>query len=146
MNDRPDLPRQPTAHHAYGLVIYWVAIAATAICIIGPFLALAFPANNVLNPHYLFYAIWQGRKPLEVWRETGGGFPGAHFWLRSLLEADGFTQLGIVLGCASAGLALVAAGLAYLKRGRREPGWAILCFVNAAIVLFALLGIIQIGE
>jgi hypothetical protein len=146
VSDRRDPPRQPAAHHAYGTVIYWVSIVSTAICIVGPFLALMFPGSNVLNPHYLFYAIWQGRKPLQVWSETGAGFPGAHFWIANLLKADGFTHFGIVIGCASAGMALVAAGIAYLRRGRREPGWAILCLVNAAIVLFALLGIIRMGE
>jgi hypothetical protein len=146
MRDQRDAPPQPPAHDAYGGVIYWVSIVSTLICIAGPFLALLAPANNVLNPHYLFYAIWQGKKPLEVWRETGGGFPGAHFWLGNLLKADGLTQLGIVIGCASAGVALVAAGVAYLRRERREVGWAVLCLANAAIVLFAILGIIQIGE
>ena len=144
--NRTGMPRQPAAHHAYGGVIYWVSIAATLICIVGPFAAVMFPANNVLNPHYLFYAIWQGKKPLEVWSEADRGFPGAHFWLSNILKADGITQFGIVLGCSSAGIAFVASALTYLRRSTRETGWAILCLVLAVLIAFAALGIIQIGE
>lgn len=147
MSDRrTGIPQQPPAHRAYGTVIYWTSIAATFVCIIGPFVAVMFPANNVLDPHYLFYSIWQGKNPQEVWKETGGGFPGAHFWISNLLKADGLTQFGIVVGCASAGLAFVAAALAYLRRERREAGWAALALVNALLILFALLGVIQIAE
>lgn len=143
---RIEMPTQPAAHHAYGNVIYWVSVAAALICTIGPFIAVMHPANNVLNPHYLFYAIWQGKNPQQVWKEAGGGFPGAHFWLRNLLKADALTHLGIVLGCSSAGLAFVAAALAYLKRGSREVGWALVSLICASFVAFALLGVIQIGE
>ena len=145
-DNRIEMPEQPAAHHVYGAVIYWVCIAASLICTVGPFVAVILPANNVLNPHYLFYAIWQGKNPQQVWSETGGGFPGAHFWLNNLLKADGIIQLGIVLGCASAGMAFVASAFAYLKRNRRETGWAILVLVNALIILFAMLGVIQIGD
>ena len=93
MNDHPrELPEQPAAHRVYGGVIYWVCMAATVLCIVGPFLALLHPERNVLNPHFLFFAIWQGRTPQEVWAETGDGFPGVHFWLRDLFDADGIVQ------------------------------------------------------
>ncbi len=143
---RIDAPRQPAAAIAYGNVIYWVSVAAALICTIGPFIAVVFPANNVLNPHYLFYAVWQGKNAQQVWKEAGQGFPGAHFWLANLLKGDGLTHFGIVLGCSSAGLSFVAAAFAYLRRSRREVGWAVVALASACLVLFALLGVIQVGE
>jgi hypothetical protein len=139
-------PEQPAAHRVYGGVIYWLSIAASLICMVGPFLAVLFPEHNLLNPHYLFYAIWQGMTPRQLWEPAGGGFPGPHFWLRSLFKADGIVQLGIVLGCSSAGIAFLATAFTYLGKKQRETGWAILVLLNTAIILCAVLGIIQIAE
>ena len=141
-----DHPEQPPAHHVYGEVIYWLSIVAALICTIGPFISIAIPGNNVLDPHYLFYAIWQGHKPQQVWAEVSGGYPGAHFWIRNILKGDGLVQFGLVLGCASAGIAFLACGSSYLNPKRREIGWALLSFLSASIILFALLGVIRLGE
>jgi len=138
-------PQQPAAHRAYGQVIYWVSIAATLVCTAGPFLAVAFPGRNQLDPHYQVYAIWQGKTPPQL-GEPAGGFPGPHFWLRHIDQADAVVQLGIVIGCASAGIAFLATAAAYLGRKHREPSWALLALLSAAIILCAALGVIQIGE
>jgi len=138
------VPGQPKAHRVYGGVIFALSIAASLVSTVGLFLAVAFPERNLLNPHYLFSAIWQGMAPRQVW-DAAGGFPGAHFWLGSLRKADGIVQLGVVLAGSSAGIAFVAAAFAYLGRKRREPGWAILVLLDAAIILFAALGIVRVA-
>lgn len=144
MND-PTI-KQPSAHYGYGDVIYVVSLLSLLICTVGEFVAVARPGHNYLNPHSLFYNIWQGHKPDQVWEETGGGFPGAHFWIGRLGQGDGLVHFGIVLGCASAGIAFLAAAIAYLRRPNREYGWALLCFLSAIIIATAMLGIIRISE
>jgi hypothetical protein len=138
-------PEQPASHRVYGGVIFGLSVAASLLCTLGLFLALAFPGRSVLDPHYLFSAIWQGKSSRQVWEAAGGGFPGAHFWLRSLPAPDAIVQLGIVLAASSAGIAFIATAVAWFGRKRREPGWAILVLLDAAIILFAALGIIQVA-
>lgn len=63
---------------------------------------MAFPDNNVLNPHYTLFAIFKGENPTEVWKTTGQGLPGSHFYLEHLSAGDVITMFGIALGCSSA--------------------------------------------
>ena len=109
--ERPIMPR---AQLVYGEIIYWSAIAAAILCMIGPLIAMAFVDNNVLNPYYLFAAIFDGKTAETVWQEVGGGFPGGHFWFKNITMGDGFTQFGLALGCSVAIWALLAAAIAYL--------------------------------
>lgn len=108
-------PKMPSAQIVYGEIIYWVTIVACIICMIGPVISLSSPENNVLNPHYLFAAIFEGKSAEAVWQEVGGGFPGGHFYFKHITKGDGFTQLGLALGCSCALWALIAAAFAYFK-------------------------------
>ena len=144
MSDFPrEIVKQPAPNRAYGAFVYWLSLAASLICTLGPFLSLIFVRRNYLNPHYLFYAIWNGRTPQQLWDEAGGGFPGAHFWLGHLPKGDAITHLGIVIGCASAAAALLAAGIMYLRQKPREKFWAGLCLFNTALVVLAVLGLVN---
>lgn len=136
----------PRAQTVYGAVIYWLSVAASLLCIIGPTLSVADPSNNVMNPHYLFGAIWQGQKPIEVWTKAEGGFPGGHFWLNHLTQGDGLTQFGLVVGCASAGVALLCSAISFVLERPRSWGWAITSFLIALLVLFAALGICSVQQ
>jgi hypothetical protein len=60
----------------YGEIVYWVTIVAALLCLVGPLVAMANVERNVLNPHYLFAAIFDGKSPEEVWKAGGGEFPG----------------------------------------------------------------------
>ena len=53
-------PIMPKAQIVYGEIIYWLAIAAAIICMIGPVIAMSSVEDNVLNPHYLFASIFEG--------------------------------------------------------------------------------------
>ena len=108
---------------------------------IGPVLALWNVDNNVVNPHYLFDAIFKGAPAQEVWEAGGGSFPGGHFYLSNLTSGDGFTQLGLALGCGVAFPALIAAAIGYIKD--RTYGYMFLCFWVAFMVAFSMIGIMK---
>jgi len=109
-----ETPIMPRAQLVYGAIVYWITIAAAIICMIGPVISMASVDNNVLNPHYLFAGIFEGKDAATVWQEVGGGFPGGHFYFKNFTMGDGFTQFGLALGCSVAIWALLAAAIAYL--------------------------------
>ncbi len=110
--NRPEMPR---AQIVYGEIIYWIAIVAAIICMIGPVIAMSSVEDNVLNPHYLFASIFDGKDAQEIWSLADGGFPGGHFYLDNFTTGDGFTQFGLALGCGCAIWGLLAAAFCYLK-------------------------------
>lgn len=135
-------PEIPIAQIVYGEIIYWLCIVAALICTIGPVISLWFVDNNVLNPHFVYAALWQGKSVEAVWQEAGAGFPGGHFFLQNLTLGDGLTQFGIALGSISALPSLLAATIAYLFEKPRNYLYAVLSFWVALLIAFASLGII----
>jgi len=137
-------PRVPSPQIVYGRTIFWLVIVAALINVIGPLLAMAFPENSLMDPQHLFAAIWAGNSPDMVWQMVGGGFPGGHFWMRYLHTWDGLMQLGLVIGCTSAFIALLPTAMAFLREKPRSYGWALIsllvsatAFASAADVLAA---------
>ena len=63
-----EAPKVPSAQIVYGRIIYWLCIIAAVICTAGSTLAVVFPGQNVMDPHYLFFNIWQGNKPKQYGR------------------------------------------------------------------------------
>jgi len=139
-----EAPKMPRAQIVYGEVIYWVTVVSCIICMGGPVIAMLAPENNVLNPHYLFAAIFEGKSAETVWQEVGGGFPGGHFYLRNLTSGDGFTQLGLALGCSCALWALLAAAFSYLSA--RIYLYGILALWVAMLVSLSMIGIVGGGH
>lgn len=139
--ERPKISRPQII---YGGIIYWFSIVATVVCTIGPVIIILFPDNNVINPHYLFSAIWEGKNAETVWQVVGGEFPGGHFWLHNLNTGDGFTQFGLVIGCACAFCALIGAVIVYLQEKPKAYLWALLSLWVASLVLLSVLGIYQV--
>ena len=134
-------PQVPKPQIVYGTIIYWLCIAAAFVCTLGPVLAILLPSSNLLDPHYLFYSIWQGSSPAEIWKEMSGGYPGAHFWLGRLGQPDALIQLGLVAGCSCSGLALLSAAPAFLRQKPRQVGWALIALVIAIQIALSVLGI-----
>ncbi len=132
-------PQMPKAQTVYGETVYWITIAAAIISIIGPVIAVANIDNNVLNPHFLFTAIFEGKAPDMIWEELGGGFPGGHFYKNYFLNGDGFTQFGLALGCGAAFWALLGAAAAYLKD--KTYLYVILSLWVAAMIVVSAIGI-----
>jgi hypothetical protein len=135
-----ETPKMPRAQTVYGAIVYWVTIISCLICMVGPVISVASPDNNVLNPYKLFNAIFQGKDAQTVWQEVGGKFPGGHFYLKNLTYGDGFTQLGLALGCSVALWALLAAAIAYTAD--RIYFYVILSLWVAALVTVSMIGIV----
>jgi len=64
-------PKMPRAQIVYGEIVYWVTIVAALICMIGPVIAMSSVDHNVLNPHFLFAKIFEGKSSETVWGEVG---------------------------------------------------------------------------
>lgn len=112
---KKNIPAVPTSQIIYGDIVYWITILACIICMIGPFIAMLNPENNVINPHFLFAAIFEGKSAAEVWQAGGKEFPGGHFYLDYLTKGDGITQLGLALGCSVGLWGLLASAGAFAK-------------------------------
>ena len=128
----------------YGRIIYWLCIIAAFICTVGSVLAIVLPNKNFMNPHYLFFSIWEGSSPEVVWQQVGGGFPGGHFWLNNLGTWDGVTQFGLVVGYASAFLALLGTSIVFLREKPRSYGWASVSLLVALMVILSAVGVYHV--
>lgn len=125
----------------FGEMVYWVTILAAIVCMVGPVIAMINPDNNVANPHYLFSAIFAGKDAATIWKEAGGSFPGGHFYLHNITKGDGFTQLGLALGCSSAFYALIA--VAFIYGRRKNYLYMALSLWVAILILGSLIGIVS---
>ena len=138
---KPDMPK---AQIVYGEVMYWLCLTAAAICTIGPLISLWFVDNNVLNPHFVFAALWEGQSAEAIWNTAGDGFPGGHFFLENITKGDGLTQFGVALGSIAALPALFFAGIAYLREKPRNYLYAILSLWVMLLIAFAALGVLSL--
>ena len=126
----------------FGDIVYWLTITAAIICMIGPVLAFASMDGNVLNPHYLFAKMWSGTGPEAIWGVAGEVEKGGHWWVNSLGTGDGFTQLGLVIGCSVALPAMLAAAMVYAFK-ERSLGWALGALWIVGLVAISVLGIVR---
>lgn len=133
-------PKMPFSQVIYGEIVYWGTIVAAIICMIGPYISMKNVDNNVMNPHYLFALIFEGKNAETVWQEVGGGFPGGHFYLNNFSMGDGFTQFGLALGCSVALWALIPASLCYLKD--KSPLYTALCLWVGLLIFLSMIGIV----
>lgn len=131
----------PVTNILYGEIIYWITVVACIICMIGPVIAMANVDNNVLNPHYLFAAIFAGKDAHTIWEEVGGGFPGGHFYFRNLTKGDGFTQFGLALGCSCAFWGLLASAVSFFRR--KIYLFLVLSLFVASLVFLSMTGIVS---
>jgi hypothetical protein len=136
-----EAPKMPRAQIVYGEIVYWVTIVACIVCMIGPVISLAGAENNVLNPHFLFASIFEGKDAQTIWKEVGGGFPGGHFYFRNFTLGDGFTQFGLALGCSVAFWALLASAVSYLME--RVYLYFILAIWVSVLVFLSMTGIVS---
>ena len=87
----------------YGAVVHWITFIACLVSLLAPVLILMFPRHNLSNPNLIFGAIFEGKKPVEIWSAAGVPFESSGFWklfLGNIFTPDGFATLGIVLGCS----------------------------------------------
>ena len=144
MSNNTETGKVPVVCVIYGEIVYWVTVVACIICMIGPVIAMADVENNILNPHFLHAAIFGGKDPQTIWEEVGGGFPGGHFYLTNITKGDGFTQLGLALGCSSALWALLASAFIYFKE--KSYLFVYLSLFVGAMILLSMIGIVNMGH
>jgi len=137
-------PKIPASQLIFGESVYWLCVIAAIVCMIGPIIAMLSVDGNVMNPHYLFASIFKGNTADVVWEEGAGGFPGGHFWLDNIATGDGFTQLGLVIGCASALPALMATAIVYLKKKEKSYIWVLFSLGIAVLIAISILGIVNV--
>ena len=137
-------PKIPASQLVFGESVYWLCVIAAIVCMIGPIIAMLSMDGNVMNPHYLFASIFKGNTANAVWEEVAGGFPGGHFWLDNIGVGDGFTQLGLVIGCASALPALMATAIVYLRKKERSYIWVLFSLGIAVLIAISILGIVNV--
>jgi hypothetical protein len=133
--------KQGLPERVYGATVYGLSVIAAMICTLAPILVIALPGRNLMDPHLLFSAIWAGEKPSAIWKSLGGHLPAVHFWVHELGNGDSLIQLGLEIGCCSAGVGLLAASIVHLAKSPRSVGWALAAFCIAVFVCLAALGI-----
>lgn len=139
----PAIPAMPMSQIVYGEIVYWITIASCLIAIVGPVLAIIFADNNVMHPNFTFSAIFAGKSAAEVWSSSvTGSFPGGHFYMKYLTTGDGFTQLGVALGCGVALPGLLGAAISYVRD--RSYGFVVLSLWVAFLVFFSAAGIVNL--
>lgn len=137
--------KTPVSQLVFGETIYWICVISAIVCTVGPLIAIIFVDSNVMNPHYLFASIFEGNTAEVVWEEVGGGFPGGHFWKDHLFTGDGFTQFGLVIGCASALPALVFTALIFaFRKKERSFIWVFFPLAIAALCTVSVIGLYSV--
>lgn len=134
-------PIMQLSQRVYGEIVYWGTVLAAIVCMIGPYISVKNPENNVANPLYLFAAIFEGKDTATIWQEVAGGFPGGHFYLDYFTYGDGFTQFGLAMGCSVAAWALIPVALIYLKE--KNPTYAILSLWVMLLIVLSMIGIVS---
>ncbi len=113
-----DIPEVPLPQRVYGRIVYSLALLSAFFAAGGGIGGLVFSGCNLLSPPRVYLDIFGGMRLAEIWAAGGTpSFPGVNFYLQSPMVWDGLIQLGIVLGCASAGMGLFCAGLAFIRGG-----------------------------
>jgi len=135
----------PVSQLVFGETIYWLCVLSALICTIGPVIAILAVDSNIMNPHFLFASIFEGNASHVVWQQVAGSFPGGHFWKDHLFTGDGFTQLGLVIGCASALPALIATAFIFVFRKKeRSFIWVFFSMAIAVLCAISVLGIVSV--
>ena len=142
--ERQVLDAMPKSHKIFGSTVYWVTIFSAIGAFFVPVFILANPANNVLNPNIIFGAIFSGAAPAEVWSHSvTGAFPGAHFYLRHIAQADSWAMLFIAIGCGFGLFGLIPAAVYQIKS---EKDWfcAALGIIIALLIFLSAIGALNI--
>ena len=138
-----DRPRIAPSQLIYGDVVYWITILACIFCMIGPLMSFVSMDGNVLNPQYLFANIWSGMEPDGILKTAGEITASGHYWINNLSAGDGFTQLGVVVGCAVAIPAMFGGALIYMLK-EKSFGWALGALWIVGAVTISVLGIVSL--
>ena len=141
-----EIPEIHKGHWYFGCISHWLAISSCLISLLCPVLILMYPQRNVLNPTLIFNAIFEGKRPAEIWEAAGVPFTSGEFWkifFYNVFTPDGFALFGIVLGCSAALWALVPAVWQFIKK--KEYFNIIISLLVMALISLAMSGIVTIA-
>jgi hypothetical protein len=130
----------------YGKVVHWIAIVSCLISLVTPVFILLFPNKNLLNPALIFNAVFEGKKPGEIWAAAGIPFRPGDFWeifLDNFFTPDGFATFGVALGCSVTLWALMPALWQFIKK--KEYFFVCVSLFVAALIVLAMSGIINMA-
>ena len=144
MKDKRPLIDKSQLH--YGVVVHWVTIISCLIVLVSPIFILIFPKANLLNPNLIFGAIFDGKKPAEIWMSAGVPYAPGDFWKlfwANIFRPDGIATLGIVLGCSVTLWGLFPSVFQFFKR--KEYFFAAVSVFVMALIALAMSGLINMA-
>ena len=107
---------------------------------------LLFPKANLLNPNLVFGAIFEGKKPAEIWLAAGVSFKSEDFWklfFGNLYTPDGVATLGVVLGCSATLWGLIPAVWQFFKK--KEFFYVGVSLFVMTLIVFAMSGLVNMA-
>jgi hypothetical protein len=140
------MPEIQKSQFYYGMVVHWITIVSCLITLAAPVLILMFPHSNFLNPTLIFNAIFEGKRPAEIWEAAGVPFKSGDFWklfLDNLFTPDGFATLGITFGCSVTLWALVPAVWQFIRK--KEYFYICVSLFVMALIALAMSGLVNMA-
>ena len=134
---------QDKAQWHYGNIVHGITIASCLVALVSPVLILLFPQKNLLSPNLIFSAIFEGRRPYDIWETAGVSFEQLGFWQliwNNLLRPDGIAMLAIALGTSVTMWALISTVWIY-ARGKNWFYTSVCVFI-ILLILFAMSGLL----
>ena len=135
---QPPVQQSPIAK-IYGEIVYWCTIVASFLVIISTMSAF-LGMHALIDPAYLFNSIWTGKEAAEIWFNSTGQLPDAHWYLHQLWNADSLAMLGIILGIFSVVPASFAASAIFFRQGQTYFG--VMGLLTGLLILLPCLGLI----
>ena len=130
----------------YGTVAHWVSFASCLIALAAPVLILMFPAHNISNPNLIFEALFDGKRPIEIWEAAGVPFESNGFWklfLGNLFTPDGFAILAVALGCSSTLWGLIPSIWQFAKK--KEYLYVCISLFVMVLIALAMSGLVSMA-
>lgn len=132
-------PKPSLSGRMYGETVYWGTIIGAVIAIMASTMSVIMVERNVIEPSYVFSAIWVGEDTASIWEGAIGALPEEHWYLAELTTGDGLTMLGLVVGVFVVTPGLLLASIALLKK--REYLYGGLAIISGIISAVPMLGL-----
>ena len=134
-------PKIPLSGIVYGEIIYWGTIIGSVIVIVGCVIAF-LGKSNVMDPAYVFSAIWEGKTNAEIWKGGFGSLPKGHWYLPRLKSGDAFTMLGMAIAVFTVIPGMFGSAIFLIKDKCYLIG--VLAIIGGIITLLSFLGLFTV--
>ena len=141
-----ELPEIDKSQLYYGKVVHWITIVSCLISLTCPVFILSFPNRNILNPSLIFNAIFEGKRPAEIWAAAGVPFKPGSFWklfAGNLFTPDGFAAFALVLGCSVTLWALIPAVWQFHKK--KNYFFVFVSLFVMVLIILAMSGLVNMA-